>query len=131
MDVDESFDGPPEVVFDVVTDPRRLQRWLPADIGVEPQTASISPAQGGGMRVAVKGTEVADGVYQVDVDPAAMAVRWQPVDGAGQSGELCVEAGAAGGSRAIVRVADAHVRDLARAALHALRAEVADHFTAG
>lgn len=134
MDLDENFDGPPEVVYDAVTDPRRLSRWLPASMRADRQAGAASPAQGGGVRVAVEGTGAGDGVYQVDVDPATMTVRWRPTDGAGQPGELRVVGGSAGGSRATVSLPatdDDQLRELARTALAALRAEVADQFTAG
>lgn len=127
----KDFSAPAEVVFDVVTDPDRLARWLPgqlrvADTGRESLHVSWQdpPQQ----------TE-----YRLVVLPERLRAEWRPSGPEGWSGFLQVRESPAGGATAEVCVEPTgHVPDqadrvpgLLDTALANLRREVGENLTAG
>lgn len=134
------FSAPPEVVFNVVTDPARLPRWLPAQLRVADTGQRC-------LRVAWSDPPPPDGPpeegpeYRLVVLPERLRVEWRPSGPDGWAGHLQVDQGAAGGASAEVcvepygeAVNDANCGRIAQIlddSLANLRREVADNLTAG
>ncbi|MBX6354969.1 MAG: SRPBCC domain-containing protein [Micromonosporaceae bacterium] len=137
---EENFSAPPEVVFNVVTDPERLARWLPEQLRVADTGQRC-------LRVAWNDPPVRDGPsaespeYRLVVLPEHLRVEWRPSGPDGWAGFLQVRQVATGGAQAEVcvqpcgeaaddRVSE-RIRRLLEETLANLRTEVADNLTAG
>jgi uncharacterized protein YndB with AHSA1/START domain len=137
---EKGFSAPPEVVFNVVTDPDRLPRWLPDQLRVADTGQRC-------LRVAWTDPPTRDGPpadgpeYRLVVLPEHLRVEWRPSGPDGWSGFLQVRESAAGGATAEVCIeptgqageaADSdRVPRILDESLASLRAEVADDLTAG
>jgi uncharacterized protein YndB with AHSA1/START domain len=137
---EEGFSAPPEVVFNVVTDPDRLDRWLPGQLRVADTGRRC-------LRVAWSDPPSHDGPpddgpeYRLVVLPEHLRVEWRPSGPDGWAGHLQVYESAAGGATAEVRVepcgraVDDPVCDrlprILDESLANLRSEVYDNLTAG
>jgi uncharacterized protein YndB with AHSA1/START domain len=129
MDVEESFqfDAPPEVVFNSLTDPDRMDRWLP--IGVRARLLSAD-------RLVV----ASDGYtwhYEFTAVPAELRLSWRAMDGPDVDGEADVDDAGAGGSvvhvqlNADERVDRPQIRQYLHEAMDRLQRDVSDNFNAG
>jgi uncharacterized protein YndB with AHSA1/START domain len=126
----QGFSAPPEVVFNTVTDPHRVVRWLPDAMHAE-------FVGHGRFRIAWP-TGAAGTAYRLKVQPARLRVEWRAEEG-GWAGALQVLPVAAGGASVRLRMdLDGHegeavepVRALVDEALTNLRREVADNLTPG
>lgn len=137
---EQDFSAPPEVVFNVVTDPDRLPRWLPEQLRVADTGQRC-------LRVAWNDPPVRDGPppdgpeYRLVVLPERLRVEWRPSGPDGWAGFLQVRQSAAGGSSAEVCVelcgqavddpVSGRVPRILDDSLANLRTEVADNLTAG
>jgi uncharacterized protein YndB with AHSA1/START domain len=131
---EQDFSAPPEVVFNVVTDPDRLPRWLPSQLRV---------ADTGERCLRVQWTDPPTGVpeYRLLVLPDRLRVEWRPNGPDGWSGFIQVRQGPAGGATAEVCVAPTgqpggnqaadRVPGILETSLANLGSEVADNLTAG
>jgi uncharacterized protein YndB with AHSA1/START domain len=137
---EQDFSAPPEVVFNVVTDPDRLPRWLPEQLRVADTGQRC-------LRVAWNDPPVRDGPppdgseYRLVVLPEHLRVEWRPSGPDGWAGFLQVRQSAAGGSSAEVCIelcgqavddpVSGQVPRILDGSLANLRTEVADNLTAG
>jgi uncharacterized protein YndB with AHSA1/START domain len=126
----QAFSAPPEVVFNTVTDPHRVGRWLPEAVRAE-------AAADGRYRVSwPPGTAATD--YRLAVQPDRLRVEWRP-EHDGWAGALQVLPVPAGGASVQLRMDLAGteaetidpVRRLLDDALANLGREVADNLTPG
>jgi uncharacterized protein YndB with AHSA1/START domain len=124
------IDAPAEVVFNVVTDPDRLARWLPSQLTV---------ADTGTERLRVSWDGAADArEYRLVVLPERLRVEWRPSGPDGWPGFLQVHDNPAGGATAEACVEPAgqvggvdRAPEVLDAAMTNLRREVKDSLTAG
>lgn len=122
------FTGPAEVVFDVLTDPDRVPRWLPRSVQAESVTTES---------VKVRTGDSAD-EYQVQIVTDRLEVSWHSPGDGGAHGTARVEDGPAGGSivHAEVTVAagagdEETVTRLLGEAMRNLQRDADDNFNAG
>src|SRR5690242_10159234 len=92
VNICESFglSEPPEVAFDVITDPNTASRWLPGLVRVERLDEHR-------LRAVIDRAE-----YEIRLNGDAMRLTWWPVNGLEPRGSVQVQSGPAGG--ALVRV---------------------------
>lgn len=137
---EKGFSAPPEVVFNLVTDPDRLARWLPEQLRVADTGREC-------LRVAWNDPPTRDGPppdgpeYRLVVLPDQWRVEWRPSGPDGWAGYIQVRQSAAGGASAEVCVeptgraqdhpASDRVPGILDASLADLSGEVADNLTAG
>jgi uncharacterized protein YndB with AHSA1/START domain len=137
---EQDFSAPPEVVFNVVTDPDRMPRWLPGQL-------RMADTGQGCLRVAWSDPPGAAGPapdgpeYRLVVLPERLRVEWRPSGPDGWAGYLQVRQSPAGGATAEVcvepngragdGVAGGRVPGILDGSLASLRSEVADNLTAG
>lgn len=124
------IDAPPEIVFNVVTDPDRLARWLPTQLRVADTGREC-------LRVSWDGA-ADEREYRLVVLPERRRVEWRPSGPHGWAGFLQVHDNPAGGATAeacVEPAGRAGGADQAPGALETamtnLRREVADSLTAG
>jgi uncharacterized protein YndB with AHSA1/START domain len=145
---EQGFSAPPEVVFNVVTDPDRLPRWLPEQLRVADtgqrclRVAWIDGDTRADRDTAGQDGAAADGPeYRLMVLPEQLRVEWRPSGPDGWAGYLQVRESPAGGATAEVCVeptgragedrAAKRVPGIVDGSLANLRSEVADNLTAG
>jgi uncharacterized protein YndB with AHSA1/START domain len=137
---EQDFSAPAEVVFNVVTDPDRMPRWLPEQLRVADTGQRC-------LRVAWTDPPGRDGPpadapeYRLVVLPDRLRVEWRPSGPDGWSGYLQVHEAAAGGATAEVCVeptgqagesrASDRVPGILSTSMTNLGTEVADNLTAG
>jgi uncharacterized protein YndB with AHSA1/START domain len=137
---EKGFSAPPEVVFNVVTDPDRLSRWLPEQLRVVDTGREC-------LRVAWSNPPAPDGPppdgpeYRLMVLAEQLRVEWRPSGPDGWAGYLQVRESAAGGATAEVCVEPTGragenqesdpVPGILDGSLANLQSEVADNLTAG
>jgi uncharacterized protein YndB with AHSA1/START domain len=118
-----TFDAPPEVVFNNLTDPDRAHPWLPQDHDAVAQDSHW-------VRAGTSDVEVS-----TTSDP--MRMRWRSLGSPEVHGDVRVEDAPSGGSRvhATVAVSDGiapeRVRELLEESARLLRRDVSDNFNAG
>jgi hypothetical protein len=117
MRLSYAFSAPAEAVFDAVTVPARVDRWMPDDVAVA--------GNGDVWQVGFAGQRQE---YRVQV--AGLTVSWEPLE-AGWAGGATVRTNPAGGSvlevlvKGVSPAADALVDTI----LRRLEGEVADHLS--
>ncbi len=137
---EKGFSAPPEVVFNVATDPDRLPRWLPGPLRIVDTGRECLRVVWADNRAAEAGPE--EGAeYRIVVLPERLRVEWRPSGPDGWSGYLQVQENAAGGAigevcvEAVGHAAESRGSDQASRILEStlvnLRTEVADNLTAG
>lgn len=125
-----TFEAPPEIVFDALTDPIGMSRWLPHDVSRNPI--------GAGLLQMAQGTaaEPVDDLSQTFVAQDQVAMTYVPLPDQGWVAKAIVSPLPNGGSALDVTVepqgacnVDA-IPTLVDRALHGLQREVSERFTA-
>ena len=121
---DTTFEAPPEIVFDALTDPLSIARWLPDGV-------SRNPVGAGLMQVTRESTEPSE------IPPAEIGMTYLPAPESPWVAKLLIAALPAGGTNLKVTVepeedSDGHVvSKLVESAMAGLHREVDDRFTVG
>jgi hypothetical protein len=119
--------APPEVVFDALTDPHRLHRWLSRDVLNEPVGEDLTLVRSPWGTTTIRSER----------RPDDLCVLWSSADGGEGEGIVRVRDAGAGASTVAVdlrlsaEVTPAAVRLIIAVAAGDLRSEVAENFTAG
>lgn len=129
MEISETFGltAPPEVVFNSLTDPDRVNRWLPLGVRAE-------RFDGHGLRLV---TADASTAFDIDTDVDNMHVSWQSPDDQRLHARARVDDGPAGGSQVYMLVSipdgtdEKRVHSVLAETMHHLQRDVSDNFNAG
>jgi uncharacterized protein YndB with AHSA1/START domain len=120
--------APPEIVYNTLTDPHRVDRWLPAGVRLQRLDADR-------IRVETRGSAAE---FETSMDTANLRVSWRSTGPADLSGDVHVMDQPAGGSTVHVAVTTSEegpspevIRRLVDEAIRHLRRDVSDNFTAG
>jgi len=122
------FPAPAEVVFNTLTDKRRITRWLPTGVSAQmPDRDQLEVHSGTHSRT-----------FRVSVVPSELRVEWSLAEGGPTSGSARVRETGAGGSTVEVELrvdpaaaSEQRVRTLLGEAAQLLQRDVDDNFTAG
>jgi len=122
------FAAPAEVIFNVLTDPDRVSRWLPAG-------AQADEVSGGTVRIRA-GARVEE--YRVAVTGDQLRVDWRAAGVPGLAGTARVQDAPGGGSRVDLEVQvpepgpdERRGRELMAETMRHLSRDVSDNFNAG
>ncbi|MBB5867650.1 uncharacterized protein YndB with AHSA1/START domain [Allocatelliglobosispora scoriae] len=115
-----TFEAPPEIVFDALTDPIGMARWLPDDVSRNPVgTGRMQVAQAAGEPAAIGPAEVGMTYLPAPERAWVAAVVIAPLPAGGTSLEVTVEP------------AGEKASSLVEAALTGLHREIGERFTTG
>lgn len=125
-----TFEAPPEIIFDVLTDPIGMARWLPPDLARNPIGAGLVTLFQGRL-----GGPVDDADQSVAAQDR-IEMTYLPVPATGWTAEVMVEPLPAGGSSVDVTVEPQScpedlIAPLVERALEGVREEASDRFTTG